>query len=478
MNENMKLSKRCFLKTLAVGGLSLTALDQLPAAALGNEKRPNIIFMLTDDLGFGDVGCYGCKDIKTPNIDKLAKEGVMFTDAYAAAPVCSPTRVAFVSGRYQQRCGHSYEDYIGAGSPGLDPKEHRTIAMYLKEAGYKTACSGKWNVGGGEFMPPVHGFDHWIGMDHNHNYFSHLGYNHKERNWTGEQRLWENDKQVDIKGYTTDILGNFTVKYIEENDGKTPFFIYLPWQAPHSPLQPPDAKYENADEVASAPKGTSPEMRPDYIKIVERLDYQIGRIMAVLKRKGLDKNTLVIFTSDNGGHRAARNLPLKGYKQDLDEGGIRVPFIMRQPGVIPFGQITSQPAITMDITATIATAAGVKIQKDRALDGIDLMPYATGKKPADINRTLYWRRRTVQFNTSTDKVRAKAIREGDWKYLNDIVRGKEHLYNLKDDIGETNNLLMEKPEIAARLKKKLEVWEAEVTPERQPLFPESKKKQG
>lgn len=479
MTTTATQSRRTFLKETALGLIAAGTLGATGCAKLipnietsKSKRRPNIIFMLADDLGYGDVGCYGCPDIRTPNMDRLAAEGVRFTDAYAAAPVCSPTRTAFVTGLYQQRLGNAFEEYMTYPAPGVDPTTHKTVAMRLKDQGYKTACYGKWNVGHTqETMPHRHGFDHWIGMCHNFDYFSHKSVDHKIGKYLGPLGLYENGEPKQIEGYITDVLGDLTVDYIENADANTPFFIYVPWQAPHGPMQPPDA---DPDELFPH-QSPQPEDRPAYIKIVERLDYQIGRIMDALKRKGIDENTLVILSSDNGGCRAARNFPLKGRKQGLEEGGIRVPTLMRRPGQIPAGRVSAQPAITMDITATILAAAGIDIAQIDPLDGIDLLPHATGQKQPDLDRTLYWRRRVVRFGKDPiNRIHARAIRQGDWKYHDAVHRKEEELYNLKDDIGETKNLIEQHPEITARLKKKLEAWEAEVTPPGPPLFSDKK----
>jgi arylsulfatase A-like enzyme len=426
------------------------------------KSRPNMIFFLADDLGYGDLGCYGAPDIRSTNLDKMAEEGARFTDAYSAAPVCSPTRVAFVTGRYQQRIGQYAEDYMGGGSPGLRPDEHPTIAMYLKEAGYNTAIIGKWNVGGEvNITPNVHGFDYWLGFHHNINYFSH------SKKWMkkgvlqeGPPTLYENGKLVDVEGYLDDIIAQKTVQYIEENAHKDqPFFLYVPWQIPHDPLQTP---FSDPQELPNyGDRSDYEKERAKYIQMVQRMDENTGLIMDVLKKLDIDKETLVFFGSDNGGHPISRNLPLKGNKQDLDEGGIRVPFIMRWPGVISPGQVSSQLTITMDVTATIAALAGANVPPEHEMDGINLIPYLNGERQPDENRTLYWRRRTINHRSKMNKVRAKAIRDGNWKYIRDYTRKFEALYDLHADIKETNNLLNERPEIAATLQKKLEVWEEE-----------------
>ncbi|MHC4673421.1 MAG: sulfatase-like hydrolase/transferase [Planctomycetota bacterium] len=419
-----------FVRPFIVMMLMLGWVSDLYAAADVRQRKPlNVVFFLADDLGYGDIGVYGCPDIRTPNMDRLASEGARFTDAYAAACLCSPTRAAFVTGRYQSRVGEHCEPYLSRQVPGLSPQEHPTVAMYLKEVGYKTVIIGKWNVGyTHQTYPNAHGFDYWLGLTTNHDYFTH---------------------------HTWDFEEDRAVKFIREHEARQPFFLYVPWQAPHGPLQGPEDKGKNSG------KGIGPEERPTNMKIIERLDYQMGRILDTLKAKGLEKNTLVIFSSDNGGHRAARNAPLTGGKASLHEGGIRVPLIMRLPGVIPAGKISKQMAITMDITATILTAAGAKVPIDRPLDGVDLIPYLTGKKRFE-DRTFCWRSRQINFGKKINQVMEQAIREGNWKLH---TRGKKvMLFNLKKDIGETEDLAAEKPQVVARLQKKFDAWVANVTP--------------
>jgi arylsulfatase A-like enzyme len=443
---------------MAAGGL---ALGQPASQALESPgvSPPNIIIMLADDLGYGDLACYGCPNIETPRLDRLAAEGCQFSDAYASAPVCSPTRVALMTGQYQQRLGHAYEDYLGAGAPAVDPVDAPCIAHYLKEAGYATACYGKWNISGEPNTPPnAYGFDHWVGIHHNCHYFTHRGYDFADQNWTGPNRLMEDGNPLEAEGYITDIFAQYAIDRIHQA-GTQPFFIYLPWQAPHSPLQAP-----GDDPQGPAPKGVTPDMRPTNRKIIERLDYQTGRIMAALRETGREANTLVMFTSDNGGHRAARNAPFRGGKQDLWEGGIRVPLIMRWPEVITAGRRARQPAITMDLTATALAAAGAAVPEGVPQDGIDLIPYLTGSKPVDAERPLYWRRRVINHPRSVDEVRARAMRRGRWKFHEETVHGRSHLHDLSADPGESNDLIKERPELAAELEHELKEWERRVTP--------------
>jgi arylsulfatase A len=417
-------------------------------AAFAQPRKTNVVILLADDLGYGDLSGYGCPDIKTPVLDRLAAEGTRFTNAYAAGALCSPTRVALLTGQYQQRSGNSYEDYMGGGFPGLDAKQRQTIAMPLKQAGYATAIFGKWNVSGGnneespEVLPGAHGFDHWLGVHANHNQHTHV------REKQPKMDLWENGKPIVRSGYTDDLLTDDAVAYIAAHKTQ-PFFLYVPFLSPHNPLQ-------THDDPTVHPVST----RAIYGKMVEHLDTNIGRILTAIKEAGLDENTLVMFTSDNGGQQAARNLPCSGRKGQLLEGGIRVPLIVRQRGTVPDGATCDYPVITMDLTATAWAAAKVTLPK-QPLDGVDLMPIVRGQAPTE-PRTLYFRLRAVDMRAKSNEISARAIREGDWKIY---WRGKKpQLFNLRKDIAEKENLADQNPQLVQRLVKKLEAWEQAVTP--------------
>lgn len=415
-------------------------------------RRPNIVFILADDLGYGDVGCYGGPDIKTPNIDRLAKEGLRFTDFYANGPVCTPTRCGLMTGRYQQRIGGlEWAIYPGVKRLGLPPAE-KTIARLVKDAGYRTALSGKWHLGYTEDRAPNHhGFERFFGLlSGNHNYFTH-----KEPN--GEADLYRDSKPVEMKGYSTHLITEHAVQFLEEIKDK-PFFLYVAYNAPHFPVQgPEDASVEIARENWSKGK------RDTYVNMVESLDEGVGKLLAALKKHGLDENTLVVFTSDNGGWSLARNAPLSSEKGQLWEGGIRVPCLARFPGVIPAGKDTPQVGITMDWTATIARLARVESPRDRAFDGMDLLPTLSGKQ-AQKPRTLFWRR-VDQTATKTHR----AVRDGDWKYI-DSTRGEQFVYDLSKDIGEKENLAAKLPDRAAAMKKLVDQWEKDISP---PLYDQS-----
>ena len=428
----------------------------LPAAA----AQPNIVFILADDMGYGDLGCMGAPDIKTPNIDRLAAEGVKFTDFYANAPVCSPTRTGFMTGRWQQRVGLEFafgyqveqsRRVNGAWVPEPDihglglPLGEVTVADRLKAAGYATGAFGKWHLGyRDEYNPTKRGFDEYFGVLTGHaDYYRHNYYD-------GTAVLREGMKPVKREGYFTDLVNECAVKFIRDH-AQHPFFLYVPHLAVHGPFQPPDAPGTPPVTKENMLLGT----RAIYQAMLERLDRGVGEILAELDRQGLAENTLVVFSSDNGGERWSRNTPLFHHKATLWEGGIRVPCLMRWPAKLPRGVTTAQPAITMDLHATFLAMAGVAAPKEKPLDGLDLLPLLTapaGTAPRE--RTFFWR-----IDRSNRKQRA--IREGKWKYLND-GNTMDLLFDLAADIGERTNLNSRHPEIAARLKKSLAAWEAEM----------------
>jgi len=437
----------------------LALLFLISGHSFGKDQRPNIIFMMADDLGYGDLGSYGAPDIRTPSIDKLASQGTRFTQAYSAFPVCSPSRAAFLTGRYPQRFGASYEDYYGAGSYGLNPERHPTLGKYLQDAGYQTAVIGKWNVAGKHkelSFPKAHGFEHFIGFELNHNYYTHHVEGDKH-----ELDFYLNGESKNIPGYTTDVLADEAIRYIENRDKTRPFFLYLPWQSPHHPLQSPD-------NLSVMPE----DHRPTYIKMVERLDYQVGRIISSLKREGIVNDTVIFFTSDNGGHIASRNLPLRAGKQSLFEGGIRVPLIVSWPGQIVSGKVNLYPTIMMDATVTILELAAAVIVQNTPFDGFSLLPALRGEDVDNTQRSLYWRTRRIDIPRGINVEKQAAIRVGKWKYLDDRNNNQEALFDLEADLTETNNLKHEYPDVVTKLKRQLNRWEMEVTSDRK-LFGET-----
>jgi arylsulfatase A-like enzyme len=441
----------------------LPALLVLVASALcapAASAKPNIVFLIADDLGYGDLSSYGAPDCRTPVLDALAASGARFTDAYAAFPVCSPSRAAILTGLYMQRLGPTYEDYFGGGSPGVDPVRNPTIGLDLKAAGYATACFGKWNINNYEretVGPLQHGFDKWVGFHLNHNYFTHISKG-------GELDFWVDGKRTQVEGETDRIVTDHAVKWIQAQQKERPFFIYFAFQAPHDPMQDPNGPPDQPEQKS---KG---DVRPLAVKLIENVDKQTGRVMDALKQGGFAENTLIIFTSDNGGHRAARNTPLRGHKQELYEGGVRVPLIVSQSGVVPAGQVIRDPVIAMDLTATMAVAGGLPEARVKSFDGLNLLPLLQGQVGSLPERPLFWRRRNVDARANTIGLQGKSIRLGAWKLLMDArhtgggkrLEGKPMLFNLADDISEENNLVSAQPEIAAKLKKLLDEWEAKV----------------
>ncbi len=427
--------KRCFLISQLILFISLIA----PA------QRPNIIYIMTDDMGYGDLSGYGRKDYATPNLDKLALQGIKFVNAYSAGPLCTPTRTAFMTGRYPARTP------VGLIEPLTGEKTdtafglttaYPSVATLMKRAGYETALVGKWHLGLRPQHSPIQcGFDYFFGIRSGAaDYISHKGD-------LRTHDLYENDDPVYPKGYLTDLFSQKAIDFIKQPH-KMPFFLTITYNAPHWPWQGPDDK-PYADSV-NFRSGGSPAV---YAAMMKSLDDGIGRIMKTLDEEQLSGNTLLIFTNDNGGERYSNNGGLANSKASLWEGGIRVPAFVRWPGKINPGLLTEQPVITMDWTATILSAAGAKPRPDFPLDGIDLMPIFTLKKK-NIERSFYWR--TFQ------RSKQKAVRTGAWKYLQD-EKG-EYLFNLATDQQEKNDLAAKQPDIFNRLKKMYAQWEKTVLP--------------
>jgi arylsulfatase A-like enzyme len=437
--------------------LSLCAciLASLAPPAVAQEKRPNIVFILMDDMGYADIGCMGSKEVRTPNIDRIAREGVKLSNFYANAPVCTPTRAAFITGRYQQRVGlewalgYTAEQYRRVDGkwtplpdmylPGL-PANQITLARWLKLAGYRTGVFGKWHLGfRPEFNPLRHGFDEYFGVLTGHaDYYTH-------KYFDGTHVLRQNEDDVPAKGYLTDLITEKAVTFVERNK-EHPFFLYVPHLAVHFPFQVPD-KPGQVLTKENATEGT----REAYVRMLERVDQGVGRILETLEKHKLLDNTLVAFSSDNGGYKLSDNQPLFHYKASLWEGGVRVPCLMRWPGKLPAGMTRSQMGITMDLTATFLAAAGA-LPADGKLDGIDLLPILSGNaQPRE--RAFFWR---IQRSDRQQK----AVRQGKWKYLKDA--STEFLFDLDADIGERRNLAYQHPELVTRLRQLHAAWEADV----------------
>ena len=422
-------------------------------------KPPNIVFIFADDLGYGDLGCYGHPKAKTPQIDRLAKEGIRFTQHYANGPECSPTRTALLTGRYQQRAG-GLECAIGTGNVGrydeaIELAEKRQLGLpakqsvlpsALKKAGYVCGVFGKWHLGyEPQFNPVEHGWDEFFGyMGGNVHYFNH-------RELSDLHVLFQGRLPVYRKGYMTHLITDSSIDFIERHKDQ-PFFLFVSHESPHFPFQGPGDEKKVIDETNW--------MEPDaktYVAMLENLDGEVGRVLKTLKEKNLEEETVVIFVSDNGGFAKAAHMgPLKGAKSSTLEGGIRVPLIIRWPGRIEAGKTSNQVCATFDLTRSILNLAGAKVPAKK-LDGIDLIDHLVNKKP-DFKRTLYWRgKRGVRTWW--------AVREGALKYVRKTEgQTEEWLYDLSKDLGETNDLSKAKPKQVARLKKLLSNWEKEVQP--------------
>ncbi|MDP6038579.1 MAG: sulfatase-like hydrolase/transferase [Candidatus Latescibacteria bacterium] len=400
---------------------------------MSNIDQPNIILILADDLGYGDLTCYNKNSgIETPHINRIAAEGVRFTQFYAPSNVCSPSRRALLTGRFQSRLGEWAEAYRGTPSEdAISPIDEPCFPLALKKAGYATGSFGKWNIGSvnGVSTPDAHGFDYWIGSFHNHSYFSH----HRNH---GVKDFWENGElapQYDGQ-YSDDVFIDSAIDFIGKNQ-KKPFFVYLPLCTPHSPYQDP-ANPEEGEELSwwneetGEGKGTwqnkpiSIRDRPAMKKMIEHVDRRIGDLMKTLDDLNLKENTMVIFSSDNGGTPASINSPLRGFKQGILDGGIRVPAMIRWPRYYPKNTVSDQVGILMDFSRTVLEATHCLSFLERELDGIDLTPVLTGKKKRK-NRILGWRRREWNLD-GMNNVWAEAYIKGEWKYIKEFRCQKYH----------------------------------------------------
>lgn len=430
----------------------------LPAQAqVDTTQRPNVVLIITDDVGYGDFGSYGAPDIKTPHIDGLAKDGVRLTDFYANGATCTPTRAGLISGRYQQR--FALEQPLGAlGAQDRErglPAKGWSLPQLLKGSGYATALIGKWHLGWRpEFSPKAHGFDYFFGFKSGYtDYYQHTA-------GDGLPDLFENDRPVEVRGYMTDLITERSVRFIEQNAQRR-FFLDIAYNAAHWPYQPPDRPSTargNARHLGPFDDSTS--TRAEYVAMLERADQGVGRILRALDSLGLRQDTIVIFTNDNGGEWLSRNTPLFHHKGTVWEGGVRVPAILRWPGHIPAGSVSGQVGITMDLTASILAATRTPVPAEALLDGIDVLPVLEGRVP-EIERTLFWR---VIGNRAQ-----RAVRSGDWKLLFD--GGRPMLFNVRTDLGERNNMIGQRPDIARRLQPLLAGWEKDVDDEAKRTLP-------
>jgi arylsulfatase A len=448
LRGNCQIKESMWDKSLLIPVLvGLCCLGMSLGVGASEQERPNVVFILADDLGYGDIGCYGCGDTETPHLDRLAAEGVRFTDFYANGAVCSPTRAAFFTGRYQQRIGMDNALYYQEMERGL-PVDGETVADGLRGAGYVTALIGKWHLGYDEGRRPLEqGFDYFFGLlGGNHQYFTHV-------DRVGVDDLWLGDEAIEREGYTTDLITEEAVAFIEKRRER-PFFLYLSHAAPHFPWQGPE---DAGKEIRPKHQSWQTGDRATYVAMVERMDEGIGRVLEAIDASGLRERTLVVFTSDNGGHTYSRNAPLRGAKGTIWEGGVRVPCLARWPGVLPAGVTSEQVGITMDWTATFLRLAGVA-EDEAGEDGIDLMPLLLGNVDGE-ERTLFWRRKKGPVRKSVEE--GRAVRRGKWKLV-EQGSGERFLFDLEEDAGETRNVIGTQPEVAAALREVLDRWEEAV----------------
>jgi arylsulfatase A-like enzyme len=449
--------------TLYLLGLALS-LSMAPcgdATAAEETQRPNILLIVSDDQGYHDLGCYGSDEIKTPNLDRLAKDGVKLTDFYVAWSACTPSRAALLTGRYPQRngtydmirndmvdLGHRYSPEEYAVSPerilGTDVREV-FLSDVLSKAGYVNGCYGKWD--GGQlrrYLPLQRGFDSYYGFANTGiDYFTH------ERYYVPS--MWrDNTATTEDRGtYCTYLFQREAVKFLKQNHEK-PFFLYVPFNAPHgsSSLDPEIRGTVQAPEkyLAMYPEGETQraERRRGYLAATTCMDDAIGELLDLLDEYKIADNTLVIFLSDNGGSGHADNAPLQGRKSTMWEGGIRVPCLVRYPGHIPAGTTSSEFLTSLELFPTVLKAAGISPPQDVVLDGFDMLPVLVGKESSS-RQEMFWERRAD-----------KAARVGDWKWVDSGKGGG--LFNLAEDIGEEHDLSKEKPDVLKRIKNRFAAW--------------------
>jgi arylsulfatase A len=440
--KNAALSRRELLKTgLALAGAAVLGRRTAVAAS---ERPPNVVIIFTDDQGYGDVGCFGAEGFKTPHLDRMAREGMQFTDFYVAAPVCTPSRAALMTGCYPKRLGLAYRVLFPYSVTGLNPEEI-TLAELLKGQGYATAIFGKWHLGHHDkFLPTRQGFDYFFGTpysnDMNKHYYKHQKFQAPPLPLYRQEKVVERDPD---QHYLTRRYTEEALRFIDGHK-EAPFFLYLPHNMPHLPIMASET-FEGTTEHGL------------YGDVIAEIDWSVGQVLDKLQQLGLDEQTLVIFTSDNGpvvrsgtqlGHRSGSAGPLRGQKNTTWEGGMREPCIMRWPGKIPAGAVCSEVATTMDILPTVAMLVGAQMPSDRIIDGKNIWPLMQGAPGATSPHEAFYYYRDD---------RLQAVRSGPWKlhvYRPEWENPKDHpplLYNLREDIGETEDVAENYPDVVTRL---------------------------
>lgn len=422
-----------------------------------NNDLPNIVLILTDDLGYNDVGFNGSTEIMTPNIDSIAKNGVLFTDGYVSYPVCGPSRAGLMTGRYQDTFGFGKNPLFAPKDPnmGLTLSE-QTMADMLKLSNYTTLAVGKWHLGAHESLRPMkRGFDHFFGfLTGGHRFFPEewtLADETKVKNQGAAYRtkLLRDDQRVEEKEYLTDALSRESVDFIDKNSDKQ-FFIYLAYNAPHGPLQATQEYLDRYDHIEQ-------NSRKTYAAMVSAVDDGVGDIISKLKEKGIYDNTIIYFLSDNGGRLRgdSDNGELRGKKGNLFEGGIRVPFAMQWPKEIEGGQVFKKPIISLDIFATLKEITSPEIRSKNELHGVNLIPFLKGENKNDPHKFLFWRNNLMQ-NDPNLRIEALALRSGEFKFIKN--KETDALYNLKNEVFEETNLKNQKIEIYDSLNNKFNEW--------------------
>jgi len=443
--------KPLFTRRALLGGAVGSAIfaSDAPNLRAQTPARPNIVFILADDLGYADVSCYGRPDFETPNIDRIAANGVRLLQAYANSAVCSATRTALITGRYQYRLRIGLEEPLPVAKPGIGlPPEHPTLPSLLRKAGYGTTLIGKWHLGiPPKFSPLRSGYDHFYGFHGGAiDYFTHKGTDHQDD-------LWSDDELSHDVGYSTELFGQHAVASVNAYArARQPFLISLHFNAPHWPWETIEDQAESDRLRTKALNDYDGGTQRTYRRMIQAMDLQIGRVLEALDANGLTDNTIVIFTSDNGGERFADTWPFTGRKTELLEGGLRIPAVLSWPARIGKGRTTDQVAISMDWMPTLLAAAGLAPDPAFPPDGIDLMP-VLAQGAASSPRKLFWR---YKANAQ------QAARDGDYKYLR--IRDNSFLFNVVEDPMERANLKERQKEIYDRILAEWNAWNATMLP--------------
>ena len=440
-NDGRRIERRTFLSVVGAGGAALLTRG-LNAEQRTLARKPNVIIIVADDLGYADVGFNGCTDIPTPNLDSLAQNGVRFAEGYVTCPICSPSRAGLLTGRYQQRFGHEFNPSLETEAEAFGmPLDQITIAAMLKNAEYATGMVGKWHLGlKPEYHPLRRGFQEFYG-------FLQGAHSYVNLRKTDRYPILRGTEPIDEPEYLTDAFTREAVAFIDRHS-TDPFFLYLTYNAVHTPMQAPQKYLDRFPNIAETKRRT-------YAAMLSAMDDGIGAVLRKLRDNGLDQDTMIFFFSDNGGPiyvNSSSNLPLNGAKGTVYEGGIRVPFLFQWQRRLPRGTVYKNPVSTLDIFATVAAAAGAEVPRDRKMDGVNLMPYLLGWKRTQPHEILFWR--VGDMN---------AVRKGNWKLArkgNALV----FLFDLATDMGEQKNLAKERPDILRELNAAFKAWDAELVP--------------